>query len=229
MNRKYLVAVALLAVLAVVFGLTGAIAPLSEPSSSSDSVTHFTNPPTYDSGWVDIRDKFGQYFTLMHGLGTTEVVVDITGKQSLDPEGGTLAWSRTYGGTNNEQAQSVVQTGDGGYALAGSIKSFGAGDWDFWLVKTDTEIGLALTALTNNTITLCRGRTDLDWNYVRVRIWTIQEPTWQYGDLDMDGDVDAHDLWILSQNYGKTFSLLSLTGIIAIAGIHTYKTRKKPK
>ena len=45
----------------------------------------------------------------------------------------------------------------------------------------------------------------------------------------MDGIVDAKDLYILGRNYGKTFSLLSLTGIIAVAGIHTIKARKQPK
>ncbi|KPV62804.1 MAG: hypothetical protein AOA66_1203 [Candidatus Bathyarchaeota archaeon BA2] len=242
-NKKYLVSVALLAVLAVGFGLVGTIAPLQESSSSSsDSVGHFQNPPTYDSGWVDIRGKCGQYFSLKHNLNTTDVVVDITGKQSLDPEmnlehqrnlGGTgvnVGWSRTYGGARGDYAWSVVQTGDGGYALAGHTYSFGAGDCDFWLVKTDVEMGLARTGLTNNTITLHRGKTDPYWNYVRVRIWLIKEPSWIYGDINMDGTVDVKDLYILSRNYGKTFSLLSLSGIIAIAGIHTYKTkRKQPK
>jgi hypothetical protein len=60
-----------------------------------------------------------------------------------------------------------------------------------------------------------------------VRIWLIKEPTWQWGDINQDGVVDIQDLYILSQNYGKTFSLLSLTGIIAIAGIHQIKKRKQ--
>ena len=36
-----------------------------------------------------------------------------------------------------DNAYSVVQTLDGGYAIAGWTVSFGAGDYDFWLVKTD--------------------------------------------------------------------------------------------
>ena len=46
-------------------------------------------------------------------------------------------WNQTYGGPNGDSAYSVVETGDGGYAIAGSTGSFGAGGWDFWLVKTD--------------------------------------------------------------------------------------------
>jgi len=118
---------------------------------------------------------------------------------------------------------SMVQANDGGFALGGTAND------DFCLVKTDVETGLAWTSLTNNSITLYRGKTDPNWNYVRVRIWIIQEPTWMYGDINMDGIVDAKDLYILSRNYGKTFSLLSLSGIIAIAGISTYKKRKHEK
>ena len=47
-------------------------------------------------------------------------------------------WNQTYGGTSDDQAYSVVQTGDGGYAIAGSTNSFGVGGWDFWLVRTDS-------------------------------------------------------------------------------------------
>jgi len=137
--------------------------------------------------------------------------------------------SKTYGGLGADFARSVVQTSDGGYALAGYTDSFGAGGYDFYLVKTDVEMGLARTGLTNNTITLYRGKTDLYWNYVRVRIWLIKEPTWIYGDINMDGVVDVKDLYIVGRNYGKTLSLLSLTGIIGIASIHTIKKRKQPK
>jgi ABC-type transport system substrate-binding protein len=48
-------------------------------------------------------------------------------------------WNRTYGGTSEDWAHSVVQTSDGGYALAGTTDSYGAGGWDFWLVKTDSN------------------------------------------------------------------------------------------
>ena len=46
-------------------------------------------------------------------------------------------WNQTYGGIGSDQAMSVFQTSDGGYALTGSTNSSGAGNLDFWLVKTD--------------------------------------------------------------------------------------------
>ncbi len=499
-NKKYVVAVALLAVLAVVFGLAGTVARVSEtfsPQPSSDAVTHFVNPPTYDSGWVDIEDKRGLHFNITHDLNTTEALVDVVGRQSLTDgdhklffgstfhtqwnktyggtdnefaesivqthdggfalagdidsgaEGydfwlvktdsdGTMQWNKTYGGTNDDQAHSLVQANDGGYAIGGYTDSFGAGDYDFWLVKTDsdgimqwnktyggtgnenawsvvhtsdggyavagatysfgagtqdfwlvktdsdgtmqwnktyggtnresarslvqtsdegyalagitnsfgagandvwlvktdwagdmewsrtygeadydgiegglvgtpdggyaiagytesygrdglawliktdwagdmewsrtyggdgydgawsvvqtvngeyamicwtssfgsggydawlivTDIntgskGLTWNGLTNKTASFYRGIADPYWNYIRVRIWTIREPTWQFGDINQDGAVDAEDLYIVSRNYGKSFSALSLTGIIGVTGVYAYKKRKK--
>ena len=52
---------------------------------------------------------------------------------------GAMQWNKTYGGTDSEWAHSVVQTSDGGYALAGYTDSFGTGSQDFWLVRTDAD------------------------------------------------------------------------------------------
>ena len=53
------------------------------------------------------------------------------------PIPGSIRWSKTYGGTGTDRAYSLVVTSDGGYAIAGSTTSFGAGEEDFWLFKTD--------------------------------------------------------------------------------------------
>ncbi len=55
----------------------------------------------------------------------------------LNPAGDTL-WSRIYGGEDEDAGYSVDQTSDGGYIIAGETKSFGAGNYDLWLLKTDS-------------------------------------------------------------------------------------------
>ncbi|MEO0019967.1 MAG: T9SS type A sorting domain-containing protein [candidate division WOR-3 bacterium] len=51
---------------------------------------------------------------------------------------GDTIWTRTYGGTEDDMGSSVQQTFDGGFIIAGGTSSFGAGGYDFYLVKTDS-------------------------------------------------------------------------------------------
>ena len=50
---------------------------------------------------------------------------------------GTEEWSKTYGGTSDEEAYSVMQTDDGGYIVCGYTESFGVGGWDVYVIRTD--------------------------------------------------------------------------------------------
>jgi parallel beta-helix repeat protein len=59
---------------------------------------------------------------------------------------GNLLWSKTYGGINDDNAKSLIQTSDGGYDIVGSTDSFGTGDSSqVWLVKTDSSGNLQWT------------------------------------------------------------------------------------
>lgn len=50
----------------------------------------------------------------------------------------TTEWTKNYGGINNDEGASVQQTSDGGYIVSGSTHSFGAGNSDIWLLRTDS-------------------------------------------------------------------------------------------
>lgn len=50
---------------------------------------------------------------------------------------GDLVWQKTYGGAFRDAANSIQQTSDGGYIVAGETYSSGAGSADFWVLKID--------------------------------------------------------------------------------------------
>jgi uncharacterized delta-60 repeat protein/uncharacterized repeat protein (TIGR02543 family) len=52
---------------------------------------------------------------------------------------GTVAWQKTYGGNNTDQAYAIQQTSDSGYIVVGRTWSFGAGNSDLWVLKLNDD------------------------------------------------------------------------------------------
>jgi hypothetical protein len=70
-------------------------------------------------------------WTKSMGAGKTDVWIVKLNKS------GNLVWDKTFGGSENDEAHSIIQTDDGGYIVAGWTKSKGAGNSDVWVIKLD--------------------------------------------------------------------------------------------
>ena len=57
------------------------------------------------------------------------------GDNNGNVDGEEIKWVRSIGGEDNDFGRSLIQTADGGYVVAGYTESFGAGDYDLFLVK----------------------------------------------------------------------------------------------
>ena len=124
--------------LACVLAMAG-LAALLVPSSLTAQITF---QRTYggaddDIGYSVQQTDDGGYIlagaTRSFGAGNADAYLI-----KVDALGDTL-WTRTLGGENDDYGGSVRQTADGGYIVAGGTQSFGAGNSDLWLIKTDAS------------------------------------------------------------------------------------------
>jgi len=135
----------------------------------------------WDAGGSLIQTSDGGYviagYTISFGAGGRDVYV-----VKLDANGN-LQWTKTIGGKNDDAGLSLIQTSDGGYTIAGTTTSFGAGEADVYVVKLDatgnlqwtrtiggpaSEIGYSLIqtsdggyAIAGSTYSFCAGDNDV--------------------------------------------------------------------
>ncbi|WP_411029498.1 hypothetical protein [Spongiimicrobium sp. 3-5] len=94
---------------------------------------------TNDNAYVLVGNTFSTDLDVSKNNGESDVWL-----VKID-DNGELLWEKTFGGTQFDAAQSVVQASDGGFLIAGNSKSAdldadtNAGENDFWIIKTDGQ------------------------------------------------------------------------------------------
>jgi len=91
----------------------------------------------YDGGYSVQQTTDGGYILIgttdSYGAGESDVLLIKTDSN------GSVEWSKIFGGAERDIAHSGQQTTNGGYIIAGWTHSYGAGNSDIWLIKTDSK------------------------------------------------------------------------------------------
>ncbi len=90
-----------------------------------------------DDDGRSVRETTGGGYVIVGNTGLDSISSGDIWLLKTDNYGDTI-WTKTYGGINDDEGSSVQQTYDGGYIIAGATTSFGAGDWDVYLLRTDS-------------------------------------------------------------------------------------------
>jgi len=72
-------------------------------------------------------------WTMSFGAGYVDAWV-----LKLDRDG-SIVWQKGYGGNDYDEVRSIQETSDGGFIMAGRTTSFGALDFDAWIVKLNND------------------------------------------------------------------------------------------
>ena len=76
-------------------------------------------------------------YIFLGATGSASIPVDIWLVKT--DSNGNIEWEKTFGGSDDDTGFSILQTREGGYIIAGSTESFGKGNGDIWVIKTDID------------------------------------------------------------------------------------------
>ncbi|MHA2427698.1 MAG: hypothetical protein ACXADB_06720 [Candidatus Hermodarchaeia archaeon] len=136
-------------------------------------------------------------YTNSYGAGSSDVWLVRTDAN------GNLLWSRTYGDNGFDRGHSVVELSTGGFAITGYTNSYGAGNYDVWLLRTAAD-GTLLWNQTYGGSAIEYGQSVLETHPGGLTI-ACYSSSFGVGDNDvwlLRTDLDGTLLW--NQTFGGT-------------------------
>ena len=108
---------------------------------------------------------------------------------------GNYLWSQSYGGPESEAGKRVLYNADLGFYIAGFSNSFGSGDFDAYLVKTD---------LNGNKLWEKTYGKPSDWERINDAIWTKDSTILMVGEVQATNGAASDILIIHADKNGDT-------------------------
>ncbi len=137
----------------------------------------FSVQQTQDGGYIVAG------YTSSYGAGGTGVYLIKTNSQ------GDTLWTRTYGGSSDDAGRSVQQTQDGGYIVAGATKSYGAGYYSIYLIKTNPQ--------GDTTWTKTYGGSELD---IALSVQQTQDGGYIVAGYTRSNGAESDDMYLIKTN-----------------------------
>ncbi len=129
--------------------------------------------------------------TSSYGAGSNDVLLIKTDNV------GSLQWAKTYGGADDDQPRFAHQTRNGGYIICGLTRSFGFGDLDAYLIKTDVSGNLKWSKAYGGAL-------------------------YDKAEMVREADDGGYALSIISQNFGANYfdPIFMKTDSLGVVGCH---------
>lgn len=125
--------------------------------------------------------------TISYGAGAQDIWMIKTDSN------GNEEWKKTFGGTNNDRGEEVKVTSDDGYIILGTTNSFGAGQDDIYLIKTDENGDLLWTKTVGGEL----GEQGHSVQQTTDEGYIIAGETLTYG------TTNSYDAWLIKLRWGN--------------------------